>query len=115
MEDELPTTGNFLKHVSPVTGVESLLRLYLKVFPIPAVKFGGSYFRVTNDGGVEVSNDNEKTWQPSTDFRPPHHIWGLTVEDDQLVAAIDHHGHTILINSFDGKIWHNHRLHHEQK
>jgi hypothetical protein len=26
------------------------------------------------------------------------------------VAAIDHHGHTILINSEDGKVWYNHSV-----
>jgi hypothetical protein len=108
MEQELPTTGHFLKHLSFTTAIISLLRLYLKIVPIPAVKLGENYYRVTNDGGIEASGDGGKTWQPSADFRPPHHIWGLTIEGDDLVAAIDHHGHTILINSEDGKVWYNH-------
>ena len=108
MEQELPTTGNFLKHVSFPNKIVSLLRLYFKVVPIPPVTLNGTQYRATDDGGIESSGDGGKTWQPSADFRPPHHIWGLTVEGDDLVAAIDHHGHTILINSEDGKIWYNH-------
>jgi hypothetical protein len=108
MEQELPSTGNFLKHVSFPTNILSLLRLYLKVTPIPSVSLNGNRYRVTNDGGIESSSDAGKTWVPSADFRPPHHIWGLTIEGDDLVAAIDHTGHTILINSEDGKVWYNH-------
>jgi hypothetical protein len=108
MEQETPTVGNFLKRVSFPANVITWLRLYLKFIPISPVTLNGVQYRVTNDGGIESSNDSGKTWQPSADFRAPHHIWGLTIEGDDLVAAIDHNGHTILINSEDGKIWYNH-------
>jgi hypothetical protein len=110
MEQETPTTAGFLKRVSFPGNVLCWLRLYLKIIPIPTVSLNGSKYRVTNDGGIESSSDGGKTWQPSADFRAPHHIWGLTVEKDDLVAAIDHNGHTILINSEDGKVWYNHEV-----
>jgi hypothetical protein len=108
MEQELHTPGNFLKHVSFPTNVIAWLRLYLKIIPIPPVTLNGNQYRVTNDGCIETSIDGGKTWQHSANFKPPHHIWGLTIEGDDLVAAIDHNGHTILINSEDGKVWYNH-------
>lgn len=108
MEQELHTSGNFLKRVSFPANIITWLRLYLKFIPIPTVIHNGKQYRVTDDGGIEYSTDNGKTWQPSADFRAPHHVWGLTVEGDDLVAALDFNGHTIMINSEDGKTWYNH-------
>ncbi len=108
MEQELHTPGNFLKYVSFPANIIAWLRLYLKFIPISPVTLNGNQYRVTNDGGIECSTDGGKTWQPSADFRAPHHIWGLTTQGDDLVAAIEYNGHTILINSEDGKVWYNH-------
>jgi hypothetical protein len=108
MEQELPARRNFHDQIPLITSIISFLRRYLRIIPIPTVKFRENLYRVTNDGGIEVSGDDGKTWQPSADFGGPHHIWGLKVEGDDLVAAIDYGGHIILINSEDGKVWYNH-------
>ena len=109
MDQERPHTPNtFLKQVSFINKIASILRMYLKFIPVPSVTHRGIQYRTTNDGGIESSSDGGKTWQPAVDFRPPHHIWGLTVEGDDLMAAVDFNGHTILINSEDGKTWYTH-------
>jgi len=108
MESELLTPGNFLKHVSFPHNIIAWLRRYIKTIPIAPVMLNGNHYRVTNDGGIEISEDGGKTWQPSADFRPPHHIWGLTIKGDDLIAAVDYHSYTIIINSEDGKVWYNH-------
>ena len=71
----------------------------------PTAAFGHTVYRAGQNGQVLQSKDGEVTWQVNTSFGKDCSVQDIYVRDNVLYARLVYRSHTILLKSYDGKIW----------